>query len=167
MSIAVMLRLVEPADLPVFFEHQLDAEATAMAAFPSRAHEAFMAHWARILANPACLTRTIVADGRVAGNIGAWTDADLQERLVGYWIGRDSWGRGIATEALYQFLKHETGRPLTARLARHNVRSRRVLEKCGFVLTGEDHFTGPDGQVHEEFIFTLAGNGGAPGPHEL
>src|SRR5207244_9942675 len=32
-----------------FFEHQLDAEATRMAAFPSRDRDAFMAHWARIM----------------------------------------------------------------------------------------------------------------------
>ena len=37
------------ADLPVFFEHQLDPEATHMAGFPSSDRESFMAHWNRIL----------------------------------------------------------------------------------------------------------------------
>ncbi len=32
----VMLRDVEEADLPVFFEHQLDPEATRMADFSAR-----------------------------------------------------------------------------------------------------------------------------------
>jgi len=32
----VTLREVTKEDLPIFFEHQLDAEATRMAAFPSR-----------------------------------------------------------------------------------------------------------------------------------
>ena len=45
----VALREVTKEDLPIFFEHQLDAEATRMAAFPSRDREAFMAHWARIM----------------------------------------------------------------------------------------------------------------------
>jgi len=45
----VALREVTKEDLPIFFEHQLDAEATRMAAFPSRDRDAFMAHWARIM----------------------------------------------------------------------------------------------------------------------
>lgn len=151
----VILRAVEPADLPVFFEHQLDAEATRLAAFPSRGRDAFMAHWAKVLANRECVARTIVCEGGVVGNIGAWTDAETRERLVGYWIGRDSWGRGIATAALSQFCHYEVTRPLTARVAKHNTPSVRVLQKCGFVLTGEDRFPEPDGHVHEEFILTL------------
>lgn len=150
----VTLRAVEPADLPVFFEHQLDAEATRLAAFPSRERDAFMAHWAKVLANPACVARTIVADGCVVGNIGAWTDGETRDRLVGYWLGRDAWGRGIATAALSQFCGYESTRPLTARVARHNAPSLRVLQKCGFVLTGEDRIPEPDGHVHEEFILT-------------
>lgn len=45
----VTLRDVIASDLPIFFEHQLDLEATRMAAFPARDREAFMAHWTRIL----------------------------------------------------------------------------------------------------------------------
>jgi len=45
----VTLREVTQEDLPIFFAHQLDAEATRMAAFPSRDRDAFMAHWARIM----------------------------------------------------------------------------------------------------------------------
>ena len=156
MSLHVTLRAVESDDLSVFFERQLDPEATHMAAFPSRERDAFMAHWARVLANPDCATRTILCDGRVAGNIGAWTDADLRERLVGYWIGRDFWGRGVATAALSQFLCDEIRRPLVARVATHNTASLRVLQKCGFTLTGEDRFEGAGGEVHEELILTLA-----------
>lgn len=40
----VLLRDVTESDLPIFFEQQLDPDATAMAAFPSRDREAFMAH---------------------------------------------------------------------------------------------------------------------------
>jgi hypothetical protein len=98
-----VLREVVEADLPVFYEHQRDPEATAMAAFPSRDRDAFMAHWARTLANDSALTWTIVCDGEVAGNIGCW-EADGR-RLVGYWIGREFWGRGLATEALAELME--------------------------------------------------------------
>jgi RimJ/RimL family protein N-acetyltransferase len=155
MSPVTTLRAVHPADLPTLFEHQLDPEAVRLAAFPSRQREAFMAHWDRLLANPANAARTIVHDGNVAGNIGAWTDAGTGERLVGYWIGREYWGRGIASAALAQFIEWEKTRPLGAHVVRHNAASLRVLQKCGFVVVGEERFTGADGQSVEEIVLRL------------
>jgi RimJ/RimL family protein N-acetyltransferase len=137
MSEDVRLRDVEPDDLPIFFEHQLDADATRMAAFPARDRAAFDAHWAtNILGNPAAVMRTILVGGRVVGNIGSWCQGGV--RLVGYWIGKEHWGRGIATRALAAFLHLVTERPLHAHVAEHNVASIRVLEKCGFRLEREE-----------------------------
>ena len=133
----VRLRDVEPADLPVFYEHQLDAYATAMAAFPSRDRAAFDAHWAtNVLGNAAAVTQTILVDGQVAGYIGSWPQDAV--RLVGYWIGKEHWGKGVATRALAAFLQLVTERPLHAHVATHNVGSIRVLEKCGFSLEREE-----------------------------
>ena len=131
----VRLRRVTDADLAVFYEHQRDPEATSMAAFPSRDRDAFMAHWRRILADETVKTRTVLADGDVAGNVVSFVQSGGRE--VGYWIGRDFWGRGVASRALAAFLRIETQRPLTAHVAKHNVSSRRVLEKCGFRVCGE------------------------------
>ena len=105
-----------------------------MAVFPARDREAFDAHWERVLANPSNVVRVIEVDGEVAGNIGSW-EQDGQ-RFVGYWIGRDFWGRGLATVALAE-LAAELPRPLHAWVARSNVGSVRVLEKCGFVRVAE------------------------------
>jgi len=44
--------------------------------------------------------------------------------------------------------------PLYAHVARHNIGSQRVLQKCGFVISGEDKFT-EDGKEIEEFILKL------------
>lgn len=151
-----MLRAVEPADLPELFEHQLDAEAARLAAFPSREREAFLAHWTKVLANPANAARTIVHDGRVVGHIGAWTDPGSGDRLVGYWIGREHWNRGIASAALVQFLVLETTRPLAAYVARHNPASIRVLQKCGFVLASKEPGTESHGQAVQEVVLRLA-----------
>ncbi len=137
MSNDVRLRDVEPNDLPVFYEQQLDADATRMAAFPSRDRAAFEAHWAtNILGNPAALTQTILVDGQVAGNIGSWTQDGV--RLVGYWIGKEHWGKGVATRALGAFLRLVTERPLYAHVVKHNVGSIRVLEKSGFTVEREE-----------------------------
>ena len=150
----VRLRAVEDQDLDVFFDHQADPEAVEMAAFPARGKDQFAAHWARIRADNTAVQRTIVADGTVAGNIGSW-EQDGQ-RLLGYWVGREHWGRGVATEALAQFVRQVTARPLYAHVAVHNVGSIRVLEKCGFRRDHVQEATAPvpDDGI-EELIFVL------------
>ena len=132
----VVLREVSPGDLPVLFEHQRDPAATAMAGFPARDRAAFTAHWERILADPDVLARAVVADGRPAGNVVSFEHEGRRE--VGYWIGREFWGAGVATAALAALLDLETARPLYAGVARWNAGSLRVLEKCGFAVCAEE-----------------------------
>ena len=127
----VELRAVERDDLEALYEHQLDPEAATMAGFPSRDHDAFMSHWAGILADPNLLALAIVADGELAGSLAVFPD--VGKRAVGYWIGREFWGQGIATEALELFLEGFAERPLYAWVIATNVASIRVLEKCGFL----------------------------------
>ena len=159
----VRLRDVTEADLPVLFEQQMDPEANRMAAFPARNREAFAAHWRQVLDDGAVLKKTILFDGRVAENILSFEQ--LGRTLVGYWVGKEYWGKGIATRALSEFLNHVTARPLYARVAKHNRASIRVLEKCGFRICGEDRGPfGPDGEEVEEFILELsAGEGDGDG----
>ncbi len=152
---AVLLRNVAEGDLPVFYEHQRDPEACRLAAFPARDREAFMAHWKqKVLGNDTVVKRTILFGGQVAGHIVCFEQSG--KRLVGYWLGKRFWGQGIATRALAEFLVQEPARPLGAYVARHNVGSIRVLEKCGFRRVGGDDAqvrTGDDGI--EEFLMTL------------
>ena len=151
MSIEVRLRDVEVGDLPIFYEHQLDTDATRMAAFPSRDRAAFDSHWAtNILGNPNAITRTVLVDGQVAGNIGSWSQDGV--RLIGYWIGKEYWGKGVATNALAAFLHDVTERPLYAHVVTHNVGSIRVLEKCGFIAEREETFEIPGGTVTERIL---------------
>ena len=131
----VELREVEDGDLPVFFEHQRDAESTALSGVPARDRAAFDAHWERIRRDPTTTIRTVVADGAVTGNVLAFVQSG--KPVVGYWIGREHWGRGIATRALAAFVREVTARPLYATVALGNPPSVRVLEKCGFRLAGE------------------------------
>jgi RimJ/RimL family protein N-acetyltransferase len=139
---AVRLRAVRDEDLPVLYEHQLDEAANRMAAFRPRDRDAFMAHWARILDDATALARAIEADGTIVGNIGSWAGQGV--RLVGYWIGREHWGRGIATAALRAFLDEDRSRPLHALVATENLGSIRVLEKCGFQRSDEELTSGDE-----------------------
>jgi len=147
-----MLRNVVEADLPIFFEHQRDPEATSMAAFPGREWGAFISHWQHnILGNPANLVRTILVDEQAANYEDRWEQD--HRRLVAYWVGREYWGRGVARSALAEFLSaHESHRPLHAYVALSNARSIRVLENCGFQRVGEPTL-GP-GEV-AEVLFQL------------
>lgn len=74
------------------------------------------------------------------------------EPLVGYWVGKPYWNMGICTEALQLMLEYI--RKLTdiqSLISSHfidNPASGRVMEKCGFVPTGEtcvdEAFAGSD-----------------------
>lgn len=154
----IILRDVIDSDLPVFFENQLDPEANIMAAFTSANpadRAAFDAHWTRIRAAGDILIRTIVVDGDVAGSVSSYVQEGETE--VTYWLGRDFWGRGIATAALAEFLKFQTTRPIYARAAKDNTGSLRVLEKCGFRIIGEDRgFANGRGEEIEEYVLELA-----------
>ncbi len=143
----VLLRDVREADLPIFFEHQRDPEANRMAAFPPRDADAFMSHWTTILADRTVITKTVLVDGQVAGNVVSFESSG--ERHVGYWIGGEHWGKGVATQALSAFLGFETTRPLHARVATHHVASMRVLEKCGFTISGGGLSDAPGDGVEE------------------
>lgn len=133
----VELREVRADDLEAFYEHQIDPDAGRMAAFPARDRAAFMAHWqTKVLPNPTGLVRAILFDGDLTGNIVCWDGGGGHE--VGYWIGRDWWGKGIATRALSMFVAMVPYRPLHAHVAMHNVGSVRVLQKCGFHHCGRE-----------------------------
>jgi RimJ/RimL family protein N-acetyltransferase len=150
----VQLRDVLESDLPIFYEHQIDPDAARMAAFPSRDREAFMAHWAKIMADETVTLKTVLLDGQVAGNMVCF--AQSGEREVGYWLGKEYWGKGIATRALKEFLGLIQMRPLFAHVAKHNIGSKRVLEKCGFAAYGESKgFPDSSGAQVEELVLKL------------
>ena len=74
------------------------------------------------------------------GVIGMFEDKDPAPE-VGYWIGRPFWGRGYATEALEGAVAWASRawkrRALVAGHFADNPASGRVLEKAGFLYTGE------------------------------
>lgn len=148
------LRPVIPSDLPIFYAQQRDPEAARIAAFPMREEQPFMTHWHKILLNPDGLIRAIVVDGQVVGNMVSYSQDEMRE--VGYWLGRDYWGKGIATQALREFLVIEQTRPLYALVAKHNIGSMRVLQKCGFVVQREEAIEDATSGAFIEVLLRLA-----------
>ena len=161
MPIDCELREVVDADLEVFFAQQLVPEANWMAAFTAKDptdRAAFDAHWARARAATTVVIRTIMTDGRIAGSVLSYVEGDGPE--VSYWLGREYWGRGLASAALAAFLEHvNPARPMRARVAKDNPASLRVLQKCGFRIVGEDRgYAHARGAETEEYLLLL----GAP-----
>lgn len=100
------------------------------------------------------ITRTIAAEGQVAGHIACYPDGEKLE--VTYWLGREFWGRGLATQALKRILHLTVDRPIFARAATDNVGSIRVLQKCGFEIIGKNKdFANGRGEDTEEYILRL------------
>lgn len=130
----VALRDVLDADLPILFEHQSEPEAARMAAVHPRDPDNFAAHWAHVRSDPSIYIKAVTADDQLAGYITSFRTDDKD--WVGYWIAQSHWGRGIATKALALMLSDLRTRPLHARVACTNLRSIRVLERCGFGITG-------------------------------
>jgi RimJ/RimL family protein N-acetyltransferase len=158
----VTLRDVTEDDLPIFFEQQLDEEANRMAAFTRSApgnREAFMEHWAHVLADDSNGKQTILFDGQVAGNVVSFSRDG--EREVGYYLGRAFWGKDIATRALAAYLRIERTRPLYGYTAKDNLGSQRVLQKNGFVPVGEaSEYSNARGEEVESRIFILREDAG-------
>ena len=81
-------------------------------------------------------------------------EGDLE---ITYWLGRDYWGKGIATQALALFLGEVDTRPIHARVAKDNIGSKRVLEKCGFEVVGESRwFANARNKEIDELILKLS-----------
>ena len=166
----VMLRETRPEDVPLFFEHQSDPEGMWMVGSVRANHldrDAFIARWDGILANDKLIKRAIVLtrqDHAPGGNEIVVGSINCFERVpdparpctifpgpeIGYWLGREHRGKGIASEAVRLFLADVTRRPLFARAASDNVGSIRVLQKAGFREIGREMFfanmRGPDGK---------------------
>jgi RimJ/RimL family protein N-acetyltransferase len=155
----IRLRDVTIRDLDVLFEFGKDPEAVRMAAFTHKDpsdRAAFDRHWQRLLADASIRTRVVEAKGSVLGSVASFLLEGQRE--VTYWIGREHWGKGVATTALAAFLREEAQRPLFARVAKDNVGSRRVLEKCGFRVVGEGKwFANARGAEIDELLLRLDG----------
>lgn len=85
----------------------------SVAGYPTRDRASFLSHWkAKVLGERDVVKKTVVYEGIVVGSIVCWQQDE--KRLVGYWMGRDHWGKGLATAALKVFPSQHQARPLHA-----------------------------------------------------
>jgi len=106
-------------------------------------------------------------DGKLIGTIGVIDDPkrlNPKAGMLGYAISESYWGKGLMTEAAQAVLRFAFG-PMALDLVStycypHNLRSKRVLEKCGFAYEGrlaqsELRF---DGALMDEECYVLLKN---------
>lgn len=100
--------------------------------------------------------------GEAVGGIGLLMQEDVARHSaeVGYWLGPESWGQGLATEALrgftdWAFANLDICR-LFANVFEWNPASCRVLEKAGFELEGRlRKSVTKEGQIIDQFLYAL------------
>ena len=153
----IELRDTKKNDLEELFRFQTDAEANFLAAFTAKNpvdKTAYLEKYTKLISDKEIVNKTIFLDGEIVGSIAKFLSKGEAE--ITYWIGKDFWGKGIATQALKQFLEIENTRPIYGRAAFDNFGSRRVLEKCGFEKIGTDKgFANARREEIEEIIYEL------------
>lgn len=152
------LRPTVASDLEILFQFQTDKEAIYQAAFTSKDPSdkaAYIEKYTKHLADPTINQQTIYLDDVIVGSIAKFIMFGDTE--ITYWIDKKYWGKGVATNALKEFLTILDIRPIHARVAFDNFGSQKVLEKCGFVKIGSDKgFANARQAETEEFIYKLS-----------
>lgn len=157
-STNITLRPTTIEDLSTLFQFQMDKEAIHLAAFTPKDPSdklAYIEKYTGLLNNPTINNQTIIIDNVIAGSIAKFImEGDAE---ITYWIDKQFWGKGVATNALKLFLTIEQTRPLFGRAAFDNVGSIKVLEKCGFEKVGTDKgFANARQTEIEEVIYKLS-----------
>lgn len=140
----LILRRPTEEDIPAIIDIAGDWEvASRLARVPHPYNEADAKFFLNMIV-PASLIWAITerTSGQVVGIIGlTWEEQTSESVQFGYYVARDRWGLGIATEAGSVVLAYGLGLLGEARLASSffidNPASGRVLEKLGFRSDGE------------------------------
>lgn len=100
--------------------------------------------------------------GRLVGGIGFMPLKDVHHRTadIGYWLGEDYWGKGLATRAVKLVLPYAFGELGFIRIQglvfANNPASMRVLEKAGFVREGVmNRHVVKRGEVHDAVMYAM------------
>lgn len=158
----LILRPVVRGDLPHVMRLAGDAavaETTGSIPHPLSAAkaEAWLAACARDDEKVLAIVRA--ADKAFLGTIALTLDESGQSARLGYWLGRDHWGQGYATEAVRRVLRLAFGemklREIQAGVFPGNAASMRVLAKTGFGEVGPAQHPAParGGGTREVVVF--------------
>ncbi len=145
----ISLRPWQDSDAGTLFKYASDPEVGPRAGWPPHQSVEESLEVIRTVFNDATCTWAIVLKetGEPIGAMGYGPSCDCKlparegEPTAGYWVARPYWNQGICTEALRLMIDHlRKTAEIPSLISGHfidNPASGRVMEKCGFVPTGE------------------------------
>ena len=144
----ILLRPWREDDVEALYKYASDPDIGTRAGWPPHKSIEDSAEVLRnVLMNDTTWAIILRETGEPIGSIGYMTNytstlpSRPNEPLVGYWVGKPYWNQGICTEALELMIKHiravEDCKSLISSHFVDNPASGRVMQKCGFVPTGE------------------------------
>jgi RimJ/RimL family protein N-acetyltransferase len=122
--------------------------------------------WLKVLEmrNPLTNFAVTVSDELVGGlGLSLGSDVHFRTAELGYWLGEDFWGRGIATAAVRAFTRYGFDAfdllRIFAGVFSWNPASMRVLEKAGYVREGVlRKSVVKDGHVLDQAVYAMTGD---------
>ncbi len=137
----LLLRLAQREDAAAIAAVLSDHEVARMLArVPQPYHLQDARDWLASLAGRSTDDHVaIVRDGILIGMIGLHGESERVR--LGYWLSRDHWGQGLASEALVAVLRlrfDAAPGPIRSGVFADNAASLRVQEKLGFRVVGRD-----------------------------
>jgi RimJ/RimL family protein N-acetyltransferase len=165
----LLFRSHEAADLEAFCAMEADPEVRRYVGGTPRTREMAEQRFRERAIHPiedrlAMWATVLKADGSYVGRCGLYPHLSdgarvAREAVLGFYIAREFWGRGLANEAGRAFVDFGFDELKLTRIVTsvqvENAASIRVLEKLGFVVTG--HETGPRSFYHLELVRGVVG----------
>ena len=147
----ILLRHWQESDADALYEYASEPEVGERAGWPPHQSKEQSREIIRtVFNNPTTWAIVLKETGKVVGAMGYGPSCECSlpsrkgEPTVGYWVGKPYWGMGICTEALRLMIEHiRRTTAIPSLISGHftdNPASGRVMEKCGFIPTGETTF---------------------------
>lgn len=144
----ILLRPWRESDAETLYKYASDPDIGARAGWPPhQSVEESLEVIRTVFHNDTTWAIVLKETDEAIGAMGYMPDCPLNlptregEPLVGYWVGKPYWNEGICTEALQLMIAHiRKTTKYTSLISSHfvdNPASGRVMEKCGFLPTGE------------------------------
>lgn len=145
----IILRPWQDSDAQALYRYASDPEVGPRAGWaPHESLEESLDIIRTVFNNDTTWAIVLKETGEAIGAIGYGPSCDCNlpsregEPTVGYWVARPYWGRGICTEALGLMIRNIlSDTDIASLISGHfidNPASGRVMEKCGFIPTGEE-----------------------------
>ena len=145
----ITLRPWQESDAEALFKYASDPDVGPRAGWaPHKSIEESKEIIRTVFNNDSTWAIVLNATGEAIGAMGYGPSCECKlparegEPTVGYWVARPYWNLGICTEALNMMIARiRTEKKISSLISGHfidNPASGKVMEKCGFVPTGEE-----------------------------